>query len=123
MGDRLLFSDSCAGVHALMKRLALSRRVFHSEADFQHAFAWLLHEEIPKADIRLKYRAPGMDRRSYMDLWASVDGKPVAVELRYKTREMSVSVTGERYDLLSHGAQGIRPLRHREGRIETRAGY
>ena len=107
LDDRLLFTDSCAGVHALMKRLASSRRIFHSEADFQHAFAWLLHEEIPEADIRLEYRAPGMDRRSYIDIWVIIEGRPFAVELKYKTREMSVSAQGERYDLLSHGAQDI----------------
>ena len=90
-----------------MKKLASNRRVFHSEADFQHAFAWLLHEEIPDAGIRLEYRAPGMDRRSYIDIWVTIHGKPLAVELKYKTRAMSVSLGGEKYDLLSHGAQDI----------------
>jgi len=93
--------------HALMKDLSLTRRVFHSEADFQHAFAWLIHERYPTAQIRLEYRAPGMDRRSYIDIWAVIDGLPLAIELKYKTRELRVSVDGERYDLRSHGAQDI----------------
>ncbi|MHB1344028.1 MAG: hypothetical protein ACYCX3_06680 [Thermoleophilia bacterium] len=93
--------------HALMKELSLTRRVFHSESDFQHAFAWLLHDRFPNAQIRLEYRVPGMDRRSYIDIWAVIDGIPLAIELKYKTREMSLSVHGERFDLLSHGAQDI----------------
>lgn len=107
MNQAAAFPKQCLDAHALMKELSLTRRVFHSEADFQHAFAWLMHERCPSAQIRLEYRAPGMDRRSYIDTWAVSDGVPLAIELKYKTRDMSLSVGGERFDLLSHGAQDI----------------
>lgn len=65
-----------------MKKLASTHRVFRSEADFQHALAWLLYGEIPNAEIRLEHRVPGMDRRSYPDIWLTVDGQVVAMELK-----------------------------------------
>jgi hypothetical protein len=107
MNQPLAFPEREVDAHALMKELSLQRRVFHSEADFQHAFAWLLHDRFPNAQIRLEFRAPGMDRRSYIDIWAVFDGTPLAIELKYKTRELGVSVEGERFEILSHGAQDI----------------
>jgi hypothetical protein len=107
MNGQAGFPEPGPDAHALMKDLSLRRRVFHSEADFQHAFAWLIHERFPNARIRLEYRAPGMDRRSYIDIWVVIEGVPLAIELKYKTRELGLSVDGERFDLLSHGAQDI----------------
>lgn len=37
-----------------MKKLAQRRRLFVSEADFQHELALLLREDYPQADIRLE---------------------------------------------------------------------
>ena len=37
-----------------MAALARVRPLFHSEADFQHAFAWQLHSAHPDARIRLE---------------------------------------------------------------------
>jgi hypothetical protein len=41
-------------IDAIMTSLAQSRPVFHAEADFQHAFAWELHKELPSAQVRLE---------------------------------------------------------------------
>jgi hypothetical protein len=41
-------------VGAMLTELARERTVFHSEADFQHAFAWKINEHLPDAEIRLE---------------------------------------------------------------------
>ncbi|NLE74234.1 MAG: hypothetical protein GX604_06370 [Actinobacteria bacterium] len=82
MDDDLQLIDFGQDIHALTKKLASTHRVFHSEADFQHALAWFLHGEIPNAEIRLEHRVPGMDLRSYLDIWLTVDGQVMAMELK-----------------------------------------
>ncbi len=38
----------------LLDKLRLHRPVFHSEKDFQHSLAWLIHQQDPDAQIRLE---------------------------------------------------------------------
>jgi len=45
-----------AEIEETMAALARVRPLFHSEADFQHAFAWQLHSADPDARIRLETR-------------------------------------------------------------------
>ena len=35
-------------IKGLLTALAESRKVFHSEADFQHALAWHIHQTMPR---------------------------------------------------------------------------
>ncbi len=51
-------------VDTVMARLSSIRRVFYSEAGFQHAFAWVLHEVEPSLNIRLEVL---QDKREYVD--------------------------------------------------------
>ncbi|MBS3763395.1 MAG: hypothetical protein KGZ25_08855, partial [Planctomycetes bacterium] len=48
----------------VLGELATERRIFHSEADFQHALAWKIREELEKRDkefrIRLEYKHPAL---------------------------------------------------------------
>ena len=90
----------------LLVGLAQKRPVFHSEADFQHAFAWELREQGMADRIRLEYR-PSLDPRISIDLWAEQDGNPIAVELKYPTKRLVGDIRGERFDLKNHGAQDI----------------
>ena len=74
-------------VDGLMAGLALARPVVHSEADFQHAFAWRIQELFPAASVRLEVRPAGMERRTYIDIWAVIEGRPLAIELdRWRLR-------------------------------------
>jgi len=43
---------------AELQGLAHCQPIFHSEADFQHALAWRLHELWPEARIRLDGKLP-----------------------------------------------------------------
>ena len=40
-------------IDGLMASLANRQKVFHSEADFQHALAWQIHEAAPESQVRL----------------------------------------------------------------------
>jgi hypothetical protein len=87
--------------------LAGTRPVFHSEADFQLAFAWLVQQHDPQLRVRLETRpAPGV----HLDLeFARPDlDRGTAIELKYLTRLWTGFVDGELFDLKNHGAQDIR---------------
>jgi hypothetical protein len=92
---------------AVLARLAALRPVFHSEADFQQAFAWEVRMQDPTVHVRLETRpAPGMR----LDLLlTSEDGlRRSAVELKYLTRLWTGEIAGERFELKNQGAQDIR---------------
>lgn len=86
----------------VMNQLAQHRPVFHSEADFQHALAWQLHQMIPSARVRLEYcPVPGV----HLDIWVATDDGSLALELKYLTKGYSANVNGERFELRNHAAQ------------------
>jgi hypothetical protein len=91
--------------HALVSALAQRRPVFHSEADFQHAFAWELHLRFPQASIRLERPIQTSLGPLHVDLVAAIEADVLAFELKYKTRAL-VTVSGDEiFHLQDHGAQ------------------
>lgn len=90
-----------------MELLAHKRPVFSSEADFQLALAWKLQLGHPGARLRLEYRPAYLDRRGYLDIWASDHAWTLAIELKYFTRALDFVVGDERFELLNQGAQDI----------------
>lgn len=91
----------------LMERLARRRSIFHSEADFQHAFAWELHQVIPECDIRLEVPVRADIGVVHLDLLACLGESRIAVELKYKTRALTTSVNGEEFALADQAAQDL----------------
>lgn len=91
-------------VHAIMHRLAERRPVFHSEADFQHAFAWELHQCLPAAQVRLELPVPVRSKRLHLDIWVAHQGRVAAIELKYPTARLNVPVAGEEYHLAAGAA-------------------
>jgi hypothetical protein len=92
-------------IEETMAALARARPLFHSEADFQHGFAWQLHTRYPDARIRLETRPrPGVR----LDVLAVVDGHRIAVELKYLLRDLTATIDGELFELPSQGAQDLR---------------
>lgn len=91
----------------ILETLARTRPVFHSEADFQHALAWHWKERSPNAVVRLEYRLPFKDERSYADLWIRDAGQTTHVELKYWTRALTVHVEDEAFTLADQAAQDI----------------
>ena len=87
--------------------LGADRHVFHSEADFQHAFAWQIRAMEPSVRVRLETRpAPGV--RLDLLLIAGDGSAQTAIELKYLTRLWHGDVGGERFELTDQGAQDIR---------------
>ena len=80
-------------INRLMNGLAAERPVFHSEADFQHALAWRIREETGR-DVRLEF-PPFPAERIYLDLWMPSIG--VAIELKYLTSKLNVTLEGETF--------------------------
>lgn len=93
-------------IQALLQGLAQERPIFHSEADFQHALAWKLHETLPTTQLRLEFR-PFPDERFYVDIWCSSTEGHVALELKYLTRAVETEIAGEKFKLKNQGAQDI----------------
>ena len=91
-------------VDDVMRRLAIERPVFHSEADFQHAFALVLHRQYPACLVRLELPIRTNDGPIHLDLWATFENDAVAIELKYKTRALSTTIDGEQFTLLDHSA-------------------
>jgi hypothetical protein len=94
-------------IGVILRDLALKRPVFHSEADFQHAVAWEVHSRWPELSVRLEFRPPHMDNRTYVDIWCNAGSRAVVLELKYKTRKLDVNVAGEAFDLLDQSAHDI----------------
>ena len=61
----------------LMGSLADTRKVFHSEADFQHALAWHIHQAMPESQVRLEVDVMQVEhQRRFLDIWLPVEGSP-----------------------------------------------
>ena len=91
-------------IDCLMESLADTRRLFHSEADFQHALAWCIQQAMPESQIRLEVDVLQAEhRRSFLDIWLPVEG--IAIELKYKTRGFEAEQDGESFVLRNQSAQ------------------
>ncbi len=93
-------------VHSLMPGLSKQRPIFHSEADFQHALAWHIHETIPESEIRLEFPVRTDEQNSkYLDIWLSK--MQVAIELKYFSTKLELNQGGETYRLKEHAATDL----------------
>ena len=99
----------------VLSSLAHERPFFYSEADFQHAFAWKIHEMLPFAGVRMEKPvlvgedSPDIVEQDslHIDVWVGYKNAILAVELKYKTRALEVDTGDEHYSLKDQGAQVI----------------
>ena len=90
----------------LMSRLAHDRPAFHSEADFQHAFAWAVHGTDPRLQARLEI--PLMKGEHLDLLIADPDSNQrTAVEFKYPTAAWEDTQGGEEFSLRHHSATDL----------------
>jgi hypothetical protein len=92
-------------IRGALGTLAVTRPVFHSEADFQHALAWQLHRQALEARVRLEIRLG--PEREYLDLLVATPAETALIELKYKTRRLETEVDGEAFRLQDHSAQDL----------------
>lgn len=90
----------------VLAELAKSRPVFHSEADFQFAFAWQAKSMSPDLEVRLETH-PEPEVRLDLEL-IEPSGHGTAIELKYMTRRWAGVVRGESFALKNHGASDLR---------------
>ena len=94
-------------IDGLMASLADRRKVFHSEADFQHALAWQIHEASLESQVRLEVSViPVETQRMFLDIWLPVER--IAIELKYVTRRLELVRNQESFALRDHSAQDQR---------------
>jgi len=91
-------------IEGVLKELSGKRPVFHSEADFQHALAWTIHEKYSDLNIRLEKRVVLNNEEIYFDIFAFNKNKTV-IEVKYKTKNLNTVVNNEEFNLKNHGAQ------------------
>lgn len=91
---------------AVMDKLRLKRPIFHSEADFQHAFGQVLHELAPALRIRLEVR---QENAEHLDLLCFGSRGRTAVEFKYVSASWQGidATTGESFRLRSHAADDL----------------
>lgn len=94
-------------LHKILKVLSKERPVFHSEADFQHALAWAIHEKCPNLNIRLEKRVELNSKNKYLDIFAFNDKKTVAIEVKYKTKNFETTVKKEKFNLKNQRARDL----------------
>lgn len=90
-----------------LSTLARHRPLFHSEADFQHALAWELHNRLPNARIRLELPVLHNNKLLHVDIWIVHENWVIAIELKYKTRKLATHVGDEQFMLLNQSAQDL----------------
>lgn len=88
----------------VLSALSIERPVFHSEADFQHSFAWQLHLANAAARIRLETRPT---RGMRLDVLVICDGRRLGIELKYPVRRFHGHVNNELFDLPHQSANDI----------------
>ncbi|MDE2799042.1 MAG: hypothetical protein OXI94_10285 [Gemmatimonadota bacterium] len=92
-------------IHNLMADLSQHRPVFHSEADFQFALAWRIHEVMPDCKIRLEFK-PYPKVNMYLDIW--IQTAEIAIELKFPTQNLEANRDNEYFALRAQGAQDTR---------------
>lgn len=85
-----------------MEELSKERRLFHSEANFQHALAYLIHQKCSYSQIRLEKEISEF----YVDIIIH-DKITIGIELKYKTKKFNYSELGEEFNLKSVNAHNF----------------
>ncbi|BFN31024.1 hypothetical protein VHTUMSATKI_12190 [Vibrio harveyi] len=96
-------------IHQILTAALSKRSIFHSEADFQHHFAWELHSAgNAEIDVRLEFplSSDGSNRWEYCDVLVR-GTSTIGIELKYKTKKLSVEVGSEPFELKQQGAQDL----------------
>jgi hypothetical protein len=94
-------------LQSIIETLREKRPIFYSEADFQFALAWEIQQKYHDADVRLEYPAEnqGGKPNAYIDILVWLKERVYPIELKYRTRKLSVTVGDETFALKEQSAQ------------------
>jgi len=84
-----------AAIQECLSALADQRPVFHSEADFQFAFAWKIREQNPEYSVRLAVPL-GKTENAHIDVLIKAKEK-VGVEVKYHKSGLTTTVNSESF--------------------------
>jgi len=92
--------------------LAKIRKIFHSEADFQHSLGLHLSKNCDfNVRLEIPFEIPHYykesDKKLKVELDIFMSKEKVGIELKYKTKEGTFKEHGETYKLKQHGAQNL----------------
>jgi hypothetical protein len=90
-----------------IETLSHKRKVFHSEADFQFALAWEIHEQNPDSQVRLEYSPAGITPVVHIDICVLLNNEVIPIELKYLKKKLKFQENDEQFDLRDNGAQDI----------------
>lgn len=94
-------------IRELLVELSHTRKIFHSEADFQFALAWEIQKAYPTAKKRLEYSPAHIEPRIHIDILVMIGDERYSIELKYKTIGFMTTCDGEEYKLKKHVAQDL----------------
>ena len=94
-------------IDKILNKLSNEREIFYSEADFQHALAWKIHQIYPEIKIRLEYPISVNGSIYYVDIFLKYNSKCVGIELKYKTKKIECVHKKEKFLLKNQGAQDL----------------
>src|SRR5690349_12429823 len=94
-------------VSVTMDGLKQRRPIFHSEADFQHEFAWEMRSCGLATDIRIERPVRVLDKQYNVDILAKHGREWIAIELKYWKKQFNAVVGGEEFVLNNRSTQDI----------------
>jgi hypothetical protein len=92
-------------LYSLMNELSSERPLFHSEADFQFSLSQVLARRYPTAKIRLEVPRYLQDKKAEIDIFVNINGKRIAIELKYGTSTLEVRQFEEEFQITSQCAE------------------
>jgi hypothetical protein len=90
-------------VRSILRSLAIRRPVFHSEADFQHEFAWQIRQDHGALSVRLEVPS-GLEGVGTTDILVRTERTVLGIELKYLVKSFTTEANGETFRLRTHSA-------------------
>lgn len=95
-----------------LSNLSKNRQLFCSEADFQQALAWQIHEDYKEDKVFLEYpltiQQDGKDKPIRVDIVVKHDEEYIPIELKYLTKKLKIKEPEVEFELKNQGARDIR---------------
>ena len=107
-----MYSNKLFALKNEINQLSRSRKIFHSEADFQHSLGLLLSKKF-NFQVRLEtpFEIPHYNNESNKKMKVELDifmpKEKIGIELKYKTKKGTFERHGETFNLKQHGAQNL----------------
>lgn len=107
-----MYSKKLFTVKNEINQLSKSRKIFHSEADFQHSLGLHLSKI---CDLQVRLEIPFViphyynesDKKLKVEIDIFIPKEKIGIELKYKTKEGTFKEHGETFNLKQHGAQNL----------------